>query len=123
MSQFSDLNLNPILLAAVEKMGYTAPTDVQLRVLPVAMGGQDVMVSSQTGSGKTAAFLLPILHQIMAEKELESEPVEDGDAPVRKIIAVAVVVVTNVIQHLSHKQLLCVLLVNLHNKLHKKRFT
>ena len=84
MSQFSDLNLNPILLAAVEKMGYTAPTDVQLRVLPVAMGGQDVMVSSQTGSGKTAAFLLPILHQIMAEKELESEPVEDGDAPVRK---------------------------------------
>ncbi|WP_084331385.1 DEAD/DEAH box helicase [Ignatzschineria larvae DSM 13226] len=72
MSQFSDLNLNPILLAAVEKMGYDTPTDVQMRVIPVAMGCQDVMVSSQTGSGKTAAFLLPILHQIMAEKALES---------------------------------------------------
>ncbi|GGZ94373.1 ATP-dependent helicase [Ignatzschineria ureiclastica] len=72
MSQFSDLNLNPILLAAVEKMGYDTPTEVQNQVIPVAMGCQDVMVSSQTGSGKTAAFLLPILHQIMAEKALES---------------------------------------------------
>ncbi|HIW07762.1 MAG TPA: DEAD/DEAH box helicase [Candidatus Ignatzschineria merdigallinarum] len=77
MSKFSDLNLNPILLAAVEKMGYDTATEVQTKVIPMAMGGQDVMVSSQTGSGKTAAFLLPILHQIMAEKEVGEE--ESGD--------------------------------------------
>lgn len=78
MSQFSELNLNPILLAAVEKMGYTAATEVQTKIIPVAMGGQDVMVSSQTGSGKTAAFLLPILHQIMDMKELgDDTPAEE----------------------------------------------
>ncbi len=73
MSKFSDLNLNPILLTAVEKMGYDTATEVQSKVIPMAMGGQDVMVSSQTGSGKTAAFLLPILHQIMAEKDVPSD--------------------------------------------------
>ncbi|OYQ78741.1 hypothetical protein B9T19_07805 [Ignatzschineria sp. F8392] len=82
MSQFSDLNLNPILLAAVQKMGYDSATEVQTRVIPVAMGGQDVMVSSQTGSGKTAAFLLPILHQIMDAKELEEKSApEERPAP------------------------------------------
>lgn len=79
MSQFSELNLNPILLTAVEKMGYTAATEVQTKIIPVAMGGQDVMVSSQTGSGKTAAFLLPILHQIMDEKDLVEENVADSE--------------------------------------------
>ena len=80
MSQFSELNLNPILLDAVAKMGYENATDVQTKVIPVAMGGQDVMVSSQTGSGKTAAFLLPILHQIMDAKELgdNEAPAEEG---------------------------------------------
>ena len=85
MSQFSDLNLNPILLAAVQKMGYDSATEVQTRVIPVAMGGQDVMVSSQTGSGKTAAFLLPILQQIMDAKELEEKsPSTVEEKPARK---------------------------------------
>ncbi len=62
---FSDLDLNPILLNALEEMGYTAPTSVQEQVLPVAIAGKDVMVSSQTGSGKTAAFLLPVLNILL----------------------------------------------------------
>ena len=65
---FSKLNLHPTLLEAVAKMGYNEPTEVQNKVVPVAMGGADVMVSSQTGSGKTAAFLLPTLHQILTEE-------------------------------------------------------
>lgn len=73
MSQFSDLNLHPVLLAAVEKMGYTTATPVQQKVIPIAMGGQDVMVSSQTGSGKTAAFLLPVLHQIILNDAIAQE--------------------------------------------------
>lgn len=65
MSKFSDLNLNPILITAVERMGYDTATEVQAKVIPMAMGGQDVMVSSQTGSGKTAAFLLPVLNILL----------------------------------------------------------
>lgn len=77
---FSKLNLHPTLLEAVAKMGYNEPTEVQNKVVPVAMGGADVMVSSQTGSGKTAAFLLPTLHQILTEEsdspsgDLQSRP-------------------------------------------------
>ncbi|UNM97086.1 DEAD/DEAH box helicase [Ignatzschineria rhizosphaerae] len=84
MSKFSDLNLNPILLTAVEKMGYDTATEVQTKVIPMAMGGQDVMVSSQTGSGKTAAFLLPILHQIMAEKDLPASDTNEEEKGQKK---------------------------------------
>ncbi|MHC5226609.1 DEAD/DEAH box helicase [Ignatzschineria sp. LJL83] len=83
MSKFSDLNLNPILITAVEKMGYDTATEVQAKVIPMAMGGQDVMVSSQTGSGKTAAFLLPVLHQIMADKDAGVEASEDNSGEER----------------------------------------
>ena len=62
---FSDLDLNPILLNALSAMGYESPTAVQEKVLPVALTGADLMVSSQTGSGKTAAFLLPVLNILL----------------------------------------------------------
>lgn len=62
---FSDLDLNPILLNALNEMGYQSPTPVQEKVLPVALNGDDLMVSSQTGSGKTAAFLLPVLNILL----------------------------------------------------------
>src|SRR5699024_5050154 len=62
---FSDLDLNPILLNALSAMGYESPTAVQEQVLPIALTGADLMVSSQTGSGKTAAFLLPVLNILL----------------------------------------------------------
>ncbi len=68
--QFSEFNLNPVLFNALEKMGFTAPTTVQEKVYPVAVEGQDVMVSSQTGSGKTVAFLLPIFQQLIEQDQL-----------------------------------------------------
>jgi len=58
---FSPLGLNAPICQAVAAAGYTAPTPVQLRVIPEALTGRDLMVSSQTGSGKTAAFMLPAL--------------------------------------------------------------
>ncbi|MDE3009479.1 MAG: DEAD/DEAH box helicase [Pseudomonadota bacterium] len=68
MSQtFASLELCTPLLQAVERLGYTAPTAVQSQVVPAAMRGGDLLVSSQTGSGKTAAFLLPVLNGLMAE--------------------------------------------------------
>ncbi|MBS7819560.1 DEAD/DEAH box helicase [Wohlfahrtiimonas chitiniclastica] len=70
---FSDLDLHPILLNALNEMGYQSPTPVQSEVLPIALTGQDLMVSSQTGSGKTAAFLLPVLN-ILLDLPAEKRP-------------------------------------------------
>jgi superfamily II DNA/RNA helicase len=66
---FESLGLAAPLLRAVETLGYTAPTEVQLQTVPAALQGGDLMVSSQTGSGKTAAFLLPMLHRIILDQE------------------------------------------------------
>ena len=62
---FEAMNLNPALLQAVAALGYTQPTAVQAETIPHALAGGDWMVSSQTGSGKTAAFLLPALHALL----------------------------------------------------------
>ncbi len=61
---FETLGLVPALLSAVLKSGFTEPTSVQAAAIPKALAGQDLMVSSQTGSGKTAAFMLPALNRI-----------------------------------------------------------
>ena len=61
---FADLGLNPIVLKCLETTGYTEPTEVQRQAVPAALAGQDLLVSSHTGSGKTAAFLLPSLHKL-----------------------------------------------------------
>jgi superfamily II DNA/RNA helicase len=66
LMKFSDLNLAPAVLEAVEASGYTTPTEVQLRAIPAAMAGHDLLVSSSTGSGKTAAFVIPSLQRILA---------------------------------------------------------
>jgi superfamily II DNA/RNA helicase len=61
---FSTLGLDPSLLATLTALGYTAPTPVQRDAIPAAIAGGDLLVSSQTGSGKTAAFLLPALQRL-----------------------------------------------------------
>lgn len=77
---FKELNLSTPLLEAVEALGFTQATPVQEQVLPIAMGGGDLMVSSQTGSGKTAAFLLPLLQQII-EANPNSKPIPGRAEP------------------------------------------
>lgn len=61
---FSDFELNPLILASVAKAGHTTPTPVQEQAIPAALKGADLLVSSHTGSGKTAAFLLPALERL-----------------------------------------------------------
>jgi superfamily II DNA/RNA helicase len=61
---FADLGLNPSILKALADKGYTRPTPVQEKSIPLALAGTDLLVSSQTGSGKTAAFMLPCLHRL-----------------------------------------------------------
>ena len=67
---FANLGLNPIVLKCLETTGYTVPTDVQRQAVPAALEGRDLLVSSHTGSGKTAAFLLPALHKLAEPSQL-----------------------------------------------------
>lgn len=61
---FSDFNLDKKILKALEIIGYKTPTDIQQHVISKIMNGRDIIASAQTGTGKTAAFLLPILHLV-----------------------------------------------------------
>src|SRR3954471_7703604 len=61
---FKALNLSDNVLRGVEAAGYTDPTPIQLRAIPVVLGGGDLIASAQTGTGKTAAFALPILTRL-----------------------------------------------------------
>ncbi len=63
-TEFSDLNLHPQLVQAVTRRGYTTPTPIQAGVIPLMLSGEDILGQAQTGTGKTAAFALPILHNI-----------------------------------------------------------
>lgn len=66
---FSDFALAPSLQQALTDLEYTTPTDVQLQAIPAALDGKDLLVSSQTGSGKTAAFLLPTLNALAVQDQ------------------------------------------------------
>src|SRR5213082_655559 len=61
---FSKLGLSNAMLEGVKAMGYIEPTPIQLRAIPLILEGRDVIGSAQTGTGKTAAFALPILSQL-----------------------------------------------------------
>jgi len=63
---FESLGLSTALLRAVQEQGYTEPTPIQSRVIPVVLAGRDVMGGAQTGTGKTAGFALPLLERLMA---------------------------------------------------------
>ena len=61
---FSSLRLNRALLRAIESLGFKKPTPIQARTIPVALAGKDIVAGAVTGSGKTAAFLIPILERL-----------------------------------------------------------
>src|SRR3954447_11555015 len=63
---FRALNLNPLLVQAVREMRYVEPTPIQAEAIPAILAGRDLIATAQTGTGKTAAFLLPILNQLLA---------------------------------------------------------
>jgi len=70
---FETLGLHSSIIKALTEAGYTKPTSVQEQAVPAALQGRDLMVSSQTGSGKTAAFMLPALHKFaLAEEDGQS---------------------------------------------------
>jgi ATP-dependent RNA helicase RhlE len=64
---FDDLGLTPELARAVAEKGYTAATPIQRAAIPGVLAGRDVLAGAQTGTGKTAAFVLPILQQLAVQ--------------------------------------------------------
>ena len=77
---FTALGLSGSLLKSIVATGYTIPTPIQARAIPAALAGRDLLLSAQTGSGKTAAFVLPILHQLseLQAKEKAAEKTANG---------------------------------------------
>jgi ATP-dependent RNA helicase RhlE len=62
---FNHLGLHPLLILGIKELGFVRPTTIQAEAIPPALLGKDVIATAQTGSGKTAAFLLPILHRLI----------------------------------------------------------
>ena len=80
---FDDLGLSPELLRAVRDEGYTTPTPVQEQAIPIALTGKDLIARAQTGTGKTAAFALPILERLKKHANASFSPARH---PVRALI-------------------------------------
>ena len=77
---FDTLGLAEPLLRAVNEYGYTTPTPIQTQAIPLVLSGVDVMGGAQTGTGKTAGFVLPMLQRLM-EKPVEKD--SRGKSPIR----------------------------------------
>jgi ATP-dependent RNA helicase RhlE len=69
-NEFTGLGLEPFIVAAIDAMGYQQPTPIQSEAIPVVLAGRDVIGSAQTGTGKTAAFGLPILQKLKSHGKL-----------------------------------------------------
>lgn len=69
---FENLNLHPLILRAIIDSGYAAPTPIQEQAIPELLAGRDIMASAQTGTGKTAAFMLPALHRLATPPKVHS---------------------------------------------------
>lgn len=66
---FKEFNLDPRILNAIDAQGYTTPSPIQQQAIPVALSSRDLLGCAQTGTGKTAAFVIPLLQQLLAEQK------------------------------------------------------
>ncbi|KAJ7565134.1 hypothetical protein O6H91_02G049400 [Diphasiastrum complanatum] len=82
IKRFDDLGLDAVLMGAISKQGYENPTPIQCQALPIALSGRDLIGIAKTGSGKTAAFVLPMIVHIMDQEE-----VDKGEGPIAVICA------------------------------------
>jgi superfamily II DNA/RNA helicase len=105
--RFETLPLDPKLLRAVADSGYTAMTPIQAKAIPIVLAGRDVMGAAQTGTGKTAAFTLPLLQRMMKHENASMSPARH---PVRALVLaptreLADQVANNVKAYAKHSQL------------------
>ncbi|XP_075079023.1 DEAD-box ATP-dependent RNA helicase 20 isoform X2 [Nicotiana tabacum] len=82
IESFPDMCLHPSIMKDIEKHGYTAPTSIQAQSMPVALSGRDLLGCAETGSGKTAAFSIPMIQHCLAQ-----QPLQRGDGPLALVLA------------------------------------
>ncbi|WP_010136412.1 DEAD/DEAH box helicase [Ochrovirga pacifica] len=70
---FKELHLSPKILKAVAEQNYNTPTPIQQKIIPYVLDGIDVIGCAQTGTGKTAAFALPILERLLPQQDAEKK--------------------------------------------------
>jgi len=80
---FDHFGLDPRIVAAVKSMGYSTPTPIQSKAIPLVLSGRDVMGAAQTGTGKTAGFALPIIHRLLPQANTSMSPARH---PVRALV-------------------------------------
>jgi superfamily II DNA/RNA helicase len=85
MTSFTDLGLSPEVLKAVTDAGYDTPTPIQAQAIPIALAGRDVLGIAQTGTGKTAAFTLPMIDRLAAGRSKARMPRSLVVAPTREL--------------------------------------
>ncbi|MFN3716846.1 MAG: DEAD/DEAH box helicase [Thiobacillus sp.] len=83
MTTFAELGLAPDILRALDDMGYVTPTPIQEQVIPLAMRGGDILGAAQTGTGKTAAFALPLIQRLLPFANSSTSPAKH---PIRALI-------------------------------------
>jgi superfamily II DNA/RNA helicase len=100
---FLNLGLCKPIVQAIEELGYTAPTPIQKQAIPIILSGKDLIATAQTGTGKTAAFVLPILEAFNKERTLRGKRIRALIlTPTREL---AVQVTANVAQYSKHLNL------------------
>ena len=80
---FADFGLDPKIQKAVSEQGYNTPTPIQAQSIPHVLAGRDLMGAAQTGTGKTAAFVLPIIQQILRHASSSASPARH---PIRALV-------------------------------------
>ncbi|MDH3392934.1 MAG: DEAD/DEAH box helicase [Desulfobulbaceae bacterium] len=103
-SSFAAIGLSSPLLLAIEEKGYTTPTPIQLKAIPAVLAGKDMMAAAQTGTGKTAAFTLPLLQRLAEGPTVKNNHIRALIlAPTRELAVQVAKNVTDYGKHLSLK--------------------
>lgn len=100
---FKELNLHPSLLKAIDEMKYVSPTPIQQQAIPLIINGKDVLGCAQTGTGKTASYVLPILQQLYTNKVNSRKPQCLIMAPTRELVLQISETITSYTKYLSIK--------------------
>ncbi|KAI5649018.1 hypothetical protein M9H77_35023 [Catharanthus roseus] len=82
IESFNDMNLHPSIMKDIAFHGYTTPTPIQAQAMPIALSGRDLLGCAETGSGKTAAFSIPMIQHCLAQP-----PIRRGDGPLALVLA------------------------------------
>jgi len=85
---FSSFTFSSLIYSAIEKAGYKAPTDVQQKTIPAILEGKDVLARAETGSGKTAAFVLPLLEKLLRQRKSKSNKAFNRNNNINTVVLV-----------------------------------